>query len=157
MNMKYFSLVLCGALFIASEATALNAVISKVDGPKETHAFYIDVPKQTVTTTTNATGKTIQPIQDYIVRDRHIWANTHRLGKADDILAQIHSGNADLLLVRREHNSFGSPEKLLVAFSGHPIQVSEFWIVLVRDNTETWTVQIFNTTASYTWTGYFLE
>jgi hypothetical protein len=158
MKMKAMILVLAVSLMLVSEVSALDAVVTEMEGTQETHMFQIDLLKQTVISTTKVTGNTTPPIYRYEARkDRHFWAGSDRFGSADDILAQIHTEDADLLIVRREHNSFGGPLRLLSALAGHPVQVSEIWLLMIKEQKESWSVKLVSKDSIYTWKASFHE
>lgn len=152
MAMKLTILILIASLMLVNQVLALDAVVTEMEGTKRTYVFHIDLSKHTIGATTNTPGKTIPPIQHYVTKnDRHFWAEGNRFGKADDILTQIHTEDADLLLVRREHNSFWTPLRFLFAISGHPIQVSSIWLVVIRDKKEVWSAKLVSRDSIYRW------
>jgi hypothetical protein len=68
MKMKAMILVLAVSLMFVCEVSALDAVVTEMEGTQETHMFQIDLLKQTVISTTKVTGNAIPPIYRYEAR-----------------------------------------------------------------------------------------
>lgn len=73
------------------------------------------------------------------------------LADADEILFQCEVDGVDLVVVRDEFNSFGSPLRILAAFSGHPIQVSKIMVLRISNGKVLSEQEISRKDSSYGW------
>lgn len=55
------------------------------------------------------------------------------------------------MVVRDEYNSFLGPLKLLYAFSGHPVQVSEIVLLVILNNVVVGEREIIRKESAYRW------
>jgi hypothetical protein len=104
-----------------------------------------------VTKTSAATGVALPPINDYSVTNYHLRAGKTELADAVDILAQARFHEMDIVVVRNEYNSFSNPLRLLFAFAGHPVQVSEVIVFALRNHVIVGHWRIARAASSYKW------
>lgn len=150
MRLLLYSLLF--AIPCLMRATSFTAVVSELERTKESHVFRIDPAEKKVVSDKPTAGKPIAQISKYVTKDdRHIWMGAKQLGRADDIFAQAFIGGTDVLIVRREHNALLNPLKFLIAITGHPIQVSEIWVVALVDGKEIWSERLVSKDAVYRW------
>ncbi|HET7535793.1 MAG TPA: hypothetical protein VFJ90_05015, partial [Candidatus Didemnitutus sp.] len=72
-----------------------------------------------------------------------LWIGGKKVCDTPEIAAQAEMPDGDILIVRRWHNSFTSPIKLLMAFSGHPAQPEELWAMRVKGESVVWSEPFF--------------
>jgi len=77
-------------------------------------------------------------IDRYIVKGGYLRFGLKELLPATRILAQSQQEDGDVVVLQRGRSSFSSPLKIFMALSGHPDQVEDVWIVMVRDGTVRW-------------------
>lgn len=145
----------CLFLFVVPglmRAASFTAVVTELERAKESHVFRIDLADKKVVSDKPAAGKPIAQISKYVTKDDgHVWLGTKKLGSANDIFAQASFEGTDVLIVRREHNALFNPLKFLIAITGHPIQVSEIWVVALVDGKEIWSERLVSKDAVYRW------
>jgi hypothetical protein len=141
------TLVLLSSL--ASASPVRVDVSEKSTGLTTSYSF--DVTSSTLRKSETVSTKDIPQASVYSVVDRKLVARGFAVSAADDILYQCPIDGFDVVVVRAEHNSFSNPFRVLVAFSGHPIQVSTIYILKIKDHVVVSRQEVIHKPASYEW------
>lgn len=101
--------------------------------------YVLDTQRGVLRPASSSFGEKIPPIGRYHVSgsDRQpyqIRTDSKVIGPGEGILYQCHTGDADVVVVHNEYNSFLGPLKILAALSGHPQQVNEVLVYVVQDD-----------------------
>jgi hypothetical protein len=92
------------------------------------------------------------PVADkFRIEDDHLFFGSIRLTKAYDLLVQGKANGSDIAVVRYEYNSFANPWRILIALSGHPVQVSQIEIVVVKGDRLRSQTTLERRAAAYKW------
>lgn len=133
---------------------------------KET-AFFITLEGLRAVPFQGPHGVRVSPITKYSIKKSK--SDGAGMGSADlcdgdrpirpalNLLYQCSLDGKDLVIVRREHNSFSSPIRWLAALSGHPVQVSEIWAIVIDGSNDPKETQLISKPASYKWAAAFFE
>jgi hypothetical protein len=113
-------------------------------------AYAVDMATGTVRGLPEAKGEPLAVIQTYRVESRRLCAASC-IADAEEILFQGRAGTADVVVVRKEYNSFSNPLRWLAAFSGHPIQVSSIRVVVLVAGARLKQVELVDKPSSYDW------
>lgn len=100
--------------------------------------YVLDTQRGVLRHASEAFGDKIPPISRYHVTagdspPYQLLADNKVIGSAVGILYQCRSGDADVVIVHNEYNTFLGPLKLLAALSGHPMQVNEVVVYVIQD------------------------
>ena len=156
--MKPLALLLVCLITLNAHAASLSIVVTELERAREVHPFRIDLAAKTAIAAKPVSERTLTQTAKYATKDdRHFWSGSKQLGRADDVLAQASLNGIDVLVVRREHNAFLNPLKFLSALSGHPIQVSEIWVIALVDEKEIWSERLVSKDSVYRWKVSLLE
>jgi hypothetical protein len=96
----------------------------------ETTAYVFDIGDGRVRRLDQASGSLLPATTAYRVEGRRLCGN-ECFFEADEILFQGHQGDVDVVVYRKEYNSFSNPLRWLAALSGHPVQVSSIRIAAI--------------------------
>ena len=141
-----FFLALCATVHAADLIVSVTEVKT---GAKS--FFRVDPTSLQVESIPAAAGRVLPEISKYTIQDRQLTAAISPLTQADDVLAQCTVDGADFVVVRDEHNSFSSVVKVLVAISGHPIQVSKIVVIKITNGKLIARKELVRQSASYKW------
>jgi hypothetical protein len=90
-------------------------------------------------------------IADYSIKSERLRFAGTELTPALEILYQSRLPDADVIVIREEHNSFSNPMRILAALAGHPVQVSTIGVVVVRNGKLVRRWNPLRTASSYDW------
>lgn len=121
------------------------------ENTQKTRYYAFDVAKSALKSLSEASGKAVEQTTTYSVKDRRLFGGDKILVKADEILYQCHIDGRDVVVVRDEYNSFSNPMRMLVAFAGHPVQVSKIMVLKIVDGKLETTTRIIRRPSSYRW------
>ena len=97
--------------------------------------FYLDLENLKIEPESKIYGDSIPKTSVYRISNRLIIKDSIVIGPGDDLLYQCNLNSLDVLIIRKEYNSFSNPIRILMAISGHPVQVSEIRIVVRNEKT----------------------
>ena len=141
-------------LMICAAAHAADLVVAVKETKTGRESFFrIDTDSLRVMKSKQpATNQPLPKITRYKVEKERLIAGDESLMKAENILFQGSAGDADFVVVRREHNSFSNPLRVLSAIAGHPIQVSKIVIVKIAGGKIAGDRELARRASSYDWT-----
>jgi hypothetical protein len=98
-----------------------------------------------------AAGPVLAPTDIYAVKNGRLVHDATVIADATEILAQARAGHHDVVVLRNEYNSFSNPLRVLSAFLGHPVQVSEIAVLLLREGRVIKRWRLAREASSYEW------
>lgn len=116
-----------------------------------TTVFLLDTSNLKLTPTSAVQGSELPQITTYASVGGKLVSGNVKLTDADEVLFQCRLDNIDLVVVRDEYNSFGGPLRILVAFAGHPIQVSKILVLAISNGQVVSEREITRKDSSYHW------
>jgi hypothetical protein len=153
-GMKRLILALCVLLAWVARASDVILVVTevtahagpgapmteRVDWKEATRSFVVGAGDLTIIPFEGAHGRGVAPIAKYTIKPAtsdqlrlgygDLCIGDKHLVRAEDILCQCSVDGRDIVVVRKEYNSFSNPLRWLYALSGHPVQVSEIWAII---------------------------
>jgi len=155
-----FRLLLLSLLspFIMGCKPAAEVRISVLEvSTQKTTAYEFNVGSSALKPVEKVSGKVIQQTTRYTVEDGRLLTDRKKVSSATELLYQCHIDGYDLIVVRKEHNSFSNPLRILSAASGHPIQVSKIVILKIVNGKLKTETEIIQKPSSYKWEVSVLE
>ncbi len=146
-------LVVIVLLLFYTPARAADLVVALKETKTGRETFYrIETDSLLVRKMQPTNSQPLATITRYKAEKRKLIAGDKSLMKADDILFQCSAGDADFVVVRREHNSFCTPLRVLSALAGHPVQVSKIVIAKIAGGELADQSELRRKASSYFWT-----
>lgn len=121
-----------------------------------TTAYAFDAEHGRVRKLKKARGEVLPRIESYRIESRNLCAAVCLI-EADEILFQGRLGDTDVVVVRKEYNSFSDPLRWLAAESGHPVQVSSIRVVAISAGRLRAKAELTRRAASYHWTAVVVD
>ena len=143
-------LLLFLVFYASARANDLIVSITEKDTTTET-VFRVNAQSLKCTRIQTRQNRALPRIHKYTIVNWQLSAAGRRLTNATEILFQTTVDGNDFLVIRDEYNSWLGPLRLLVAFSGHPVQVSKIVVVKVASGRSIARKELTRKAASYHW------
>ncbi|MFZ6643170.1 hypothetical protein ACO0LL_25850 [Undibacterium sp. TC4M20W] len=140
------------ALLYSTSVLASEVQLSLQEEYKDQKTNYtVSIPDIRLHKIDSITGAELPQIAKYVSKNRKLMLDDAVLADADNVLFQCESDGMDIVVIREEYNSFFGPLKLLSAMSGHPIQVSKIFLIVIKDKVVVDKKEIKRKESAYTW------
>jgi hypothetical protein len=153
----------CGWIVIAfcmwalpSESGEVRVLLRETCRGGKNFAYEFRPDTRAVHAVDHAAGRRLATVQAYRVEGRRLCAGKCFLG-ADQVLFQGTTGGVDVVVNRKQYNSFSNPLRWLTAFSGHPYQVDSIRVVAVDKERESRPVELTHKQARCKWEAEAVE
>lgn len=87
----------------------------------------------------------------FSVSDGDLLFDKEKIGDANEILAEAGFVGGRIVVARDEYNSWGGVQHVFRALLGHPVQVNQIFVVLLKDDGVTRRVEFIARENSYSW------
>jgi hypothetical protein len=141
------------ALLLVSAPAACDIGIDVFEGRRSvTTSHCVNLATRSVhRSQVQPSGPDLQPIQEYEIRNHRLRKDGTQIADAVEILVQARADGMDVVVIRNEYNSFSNPLRILAAVAGHPAQVSEVIVLVLREGRVVGRWRLARATSSYEW------
>ena len=143
--------ILVAMLCVATNAHAEFVVRITEQRTSHVTTFAVDASAHLVRPIKRSSGETLPQVHSFETSKNRLIYGGSDIGAATELLSQCTVDGFDVAIVREEYNSFSNPLRILVAFSGHPIQVSKIKLIVVRDGHLVLEKELAREPSSYQW------
>lgn len=134
---------------LAQASTVQLSLMEEGSSEKVLYAF--DTKEFKLSEISSIDGQMLASTTKYTTQHRKLVGSGRPLAAADDILFECEVDGMDLVIVREEYNAFFGPMKLLLAFAGHPVQVSKIVVYAIANDAIVGTREVTIKEDAYRW------